>query len=246
MKFKGNLKKTTVFRNLLARGVYEEVDIVDRIKLFELLDELLERARTDKVFDEKWSEWLITVQNFLNQALRGTRFPRRFKKGLIEQFNSLQPFLPSRRAYLGMKEAIDRQLKVIPINYHLPTREEKKKLMQKVEKYRDKGNLPDSAIDGSPGWKELSRSSEDRIAQNDRRLRLNERILELEDRMDWLASHLELLVPKGPVNFSDVKSISELKARIRGESSKNSDRVKMQKEITDLSTRLKQLKAQRD
>jgi hypothetical protein len=154
-----NLKKMTILRNLLAKGVFEEVDQVEATVIMELSDELLERGASDKIFGIKYGQWLITISKFLKQNLRGSKFPRKFSKGAMLQFNMLQPFLPSKRAYLGLKKKLLRSFSLIIRNSQsLPSRKFEKRVIGVG--YRDKGTLPDKSFDGSPHYKEVAKADE--------------------------------------------------------------------------------------
>jgi hypothetical protein len=119
VKFKGNTKKTTILRFILAKSVYEEIDEADVAAIEELLLELLEKSSSEADFKVKWAQWLNTVVAFCKQAFRGKKFPRKVSEGVLAQYNDLVPFFPSKQVYYRMKPQMEGTFKIFPINPNL-------------------------------------------------------------------------------------------------------------------------------
>jgi len=157
VKFKGNTKKTTILRFILAKSVYEEIDEADVAAIEELLLELLEKSSSEADFKVKWAQWLNTVVAFCKQAFRGKKFPRKVSEGVLAQYNDLVPFFPSKQVYFRMKPQMEGTFKIFPINPNRVLPPKRQKRVVGVG-YHDKGHSRDEAYDGSPTWQELSKA----------------------------------------------------------------------------------------
>jgi len=158
VKIRRGIKKITLFRFLTAKLLYDEggLHLDEYIVLFELYYDLL--GQSDPSFSEKYGEWFNQTLYFYEVIAKGKTFPLRLKKN--ENFNliqkALQPVLPSRSAYFGLKGQRNlRNSYYIQLNDSLPPAKVAPKSYIGVG-YRDKGTRKKVAKDGSPSWQEVS------------------------------------------------------------------------------------------
>lgn len=156
VKIKKGTKQITLLRNLLAGVLYQPGggSIEDFLVIFEVLERCSEKTLSDTQFAEKYSEWLITVQNVLVEwQVKSFPFiPRNTKK--YEEI--LRPFLPSRQAYFGWVNNPARGTSVsIVLRSQLSPPKIKPKRFIGVG-YKDKGSRRNPAKDGSPSWQEVT------------------------------------------------------------------------------------------
>lgn len=160
VKVKKGVKEITLFRFLLAKLVYDDVDglhLDEYLVLNELyFNNLL--SKTDPSFVKKYGEWLVSIQPFL-QAIAGARqFPARLTKmshteQIYVQF--LEPYLPSKNAFFGLRGNRDlRRSWALILNNALPPQRKLDKRVIGVG-YKDKGARKDPH-EGSPDWKEVA------------------------------------------------------------------------------------------
>lgn len=157
VKYRQGLKKITLFRNLLAKLVFEKVGIDEIIVIFDLFDQLIVESETKEDFDRKYGAWLITCYALLNQ-INPQVYPFSMTSGQrAEWAENLKPLLPSHRALSSwagnpinhdpFRVIIDLQLKV------------RKPSSFKIGKgYTDKGTARNPATDGTPRWQEVAGS----------------------------------------------------------------------------------------
>ena len=158
VKFRRGVKKITLFRFLTAKILYDEegLHLDEFIVLFELYYDLI--GQTDPSFSNKYSEWFSSSERFFEVIAQGKVFPLRLKQSeKVQELQSiLQPVLPSKSAYFGLKGQRNlRNSFHIILNDHLPPVKVKPKSFIGVG-YRDKGTRKNTALDGSPSWQEVS------------------------------------------------------------------------------------------
>jgi hypothetical protein len=160
LKIKRNVRKMTIFRFLLAKLVYEPdkgLSLDEFIVLSELYPSLLDHP--DPSFQEKWKNSLERINPFLQKVWTAVNFPVRLKfSSKTEELYSkfLEPIIPSKFAYIGLKGQRDLQR-----SYTLSLRCDQ--LPPKVKEasrigvgYRDKGSRKSESFDGSPSWQEVA------------------------------------------------------------------------------------------
>jgi hypothetical protein len=160
VRFRKGIKKMTLFRFLLAKLLYEEkggLHLDEFIILFELYYYFSEFK--DPSFLEKYSEWFYQTELFFKDLAEEKEFPI-----IMEESNSdklipkLQPILPSKLAYFGLKgqRNLSNSFSII-LNRTLVPKSVKNKRFIGVG-YKDKGSRKDKAVDGSPSWQEVASS----------------------------------------------------------------------------------------
>jgi hypothetical protein len=161
--FKKGSKRITIYRFILAKIVHDPdgLGIEDLLALFELNVYLDRKSQTDEQFHEKYHLWLNTIDTFIEKLSQFKVFPIRL--GQIDKLNlekALVPFLPSSRAYFGYKKQ-PRIYDSYRILLRNPLKAPKKLPSKRYigVGYRDKGSLKNTAIDGSPHWKEVAADS---------------------------------------------------------------------------------------
>jgi len=153
VKFRRNIKLTTIIRFLLAKLVFdpEGLHIEDFLALYEAVNKGLDHR--DPHFQQKWKNWLITVLSLLNKVGQSRIWPLRATAISSELVRGLVPYLPSPSAYYGYKKNHD-----IAAGYVLQIRNP----LLPVPKtppprylgvgYKDKGTRRDPAVDGTFPW----------------------------------------------------------------------------------------------
>jgi hypothetical protein len=157
--FNKQVKSITVFRYLLAKVAFdpEGLSLDGYLALMDLYMKLVEHK--DPNFQNKYGGWLITIQPFLVKLSGAQVFPVVIldKKNQEELGSHLQPFLPSPRAYFGMKENVNMRncYRLVVNNPLKPLKKLPPKRYIGVG-YKDHGALKDRARDGSPDWREVA------------------------------------------------------------------------------------------
>lgn len=163
MYYRKGTKQITIFRFLVAKLVYSErgLGLEEFIALYDLLEKLLRKASVDKSFAEKYENWLITSSHFLGRLKQQRVFPVILNPSIRRSvMHLLKPLLPSENAYYGYVK--DRRIMdSVRIKFRSPLIPEGK--VPKPSRvigvgYRDKGQLRNTAIDGSPRWQEVATS----------------------------------------------------------------------------------------
>lgn len=188
VRIKKGVKRMTLFRFLLAKAVYDDVDglhLDEFVVMLELYYDLLDHR--DPSFVKKYSNWLNHIGMFLNDYSKATQFPVRIiKTELTEQlyFDFLEPHLPSKLAYFGLRGNRDlRKSWTLVLNSELTPQRKFQKGVLGVG-YRDKGTLK-SPSEGSPSWQEVNH-----FVSNLERMILNGEFPK-EYAPPWLLSEIE-------------------------------------------------------
>jgi len=159
VRIKKGVKRITLFRFLLAKAVFDDVDGVhldEFIVLQELYYDLIDSS--DPGFVKKYGNWLKTINPFIKDLALCQEFPMRLEKGskteeLYVKF--LEPHLPTKNAYFGLKG--NRELRsswTLILNSQLSPQRRFHKSVIGVG-YRDKGHRKESH-DGNPNWKDVA------------------------------------------------------------------------------------------
>lgn len=188
VKIKKGVKRITLFRFLLAKLVYDDVDglhLDEFIVFHELYYDLLEVQ--DPNFKTKYGSWLSKISVFMSDISGCTEFPARLKKYQETEkiyIEYLEPHLPTKSAYFGLKG--NRELRtswtLILVNSLSPQGKFHKSVIGVG--YRDKGYRKESH-DGNPDWREVSAHFSEifrRIADGE---------IDKEDIPSWLLSEIE-------------------------------------------------------
>jgi hypothetical protein len=157
MRIRRGTKKITLFRFLTAKLLYEEegLHLDEYIVLFELYYDLT--GNMDPSFLKKYGDWFSRTLNFYNVIAQGKCFPLKVKSQtkIDELVKWLQPVLPSKSAYFGLKGQRNmRNSFSILLNNHLPPAKVPPKNYVGVG-YRDKGTRKEPH-DGNPSWQEVA------------------------------------------------------------------------------------------
>jgi hypothetical protein len=150
----------TLFRFLLAKLLYEEkggLHLDEFIILFELYYYFSEFK--DPSFLEKYSEWFYQTELFFKDLAEEKEFPIIMEESDSDKLvPKLQPILPSKLAYFGLKgqRNLSNSFSII-LNRTLFPKSVKNKRFIGVG-YKDKGSRKDKAVDGSPSWQEVASS----------------------------------------------------------------------------------------
>jgi hypothetical protein len=174
LRIKKGIKKKDLFRFLLAKMLYEREEglhLDEFLVLWELYLQLLEVLSKDPSFREKYELFFQNSFVFFNELGNQKEFPIRIEENENSQYlerisKVLEPMLPTRSAYFGLKGQ-----KSLKSGFSLIFQEEL--LERKVSAprrigvgYRDKGSRRDPAFDGSPDWREVAASrQEERIQE---------------------------------------------------------------------------------
>lgn len=177
LKIKKGIRKKDLFRFLLAKMLYEREEglhLDEFLVLWELYLQLLEVQSKDPSFREKYGAFFKNSFVFFRELGSQKEFPIRIEENgnlqYLERIASvLEPMLPSRSAYFGLKGQ-----KSLKSGFSLVF--ESELLSRKIPEgrrigvgYRDKGSRRDLALDGSPDWREVASSLQEK------------RIVEVED-----------------------------------------------------------------
>lgn len=174
LKIKKGIKKKDLFRFLLAKMLYEREEglhLDEFLVLWELYLQLMETISKDPSFREKYGEFFQNSFIFFRELGSQKVFPIRIEEqGHLQYLERiaqvLEPMLPSRSAYFGLKGQ-----KSLKSGFSLVFQDEL--LSRKIPEgrrigvgYRDKGSRRDLAFDGSPDWREVAMSlQEKRISE---------------------------------------------------------------------------------
>jgi len=174
LKIKKGIRKKDLFRFLLAKMLYEREEglhLDEFLVLWELYLHLLEINSKDPSFREKYERFFKDSFFFFRELGSQKEFPIRIEENNNLQYleriqNVLFPMLPTRSAYFGLKGQ-----KSLKSGFSLVF--ESELLQRKVPEgrrigvgYRDKGSRRDPALDGSPDWREVALSHQERRIQN--------------------------------------------------------------------------------
>jgi len=166
LKIKGVFRKITLFRFFLAKLLFDKEEGLhfdEFVVMWEVFQTLLDQNDADPAFASKYGCFFReAIPLFL--ALRNqTEFPIRVDEKDPETFDKLveklQPFLPSRTAYFGLKsqKSLRSGFSLI-FDSEIPLRSLVESRRIGVG-YRDKGSRRNPALDGSPDWREVALSS---------------------------------------------------------------------------------------
>jgi hypothetical protein len=160
VKYKQGSQRVTIFRFLLAKLVYDQdgLGLDEFLILYDLYLWMDKKCSQDREFSKKYEEWLITIFDMMKSLSSCKTFPirpNRDGREILKKF--LVPLLPSSNAYFGYKKQprISNSFRIVVRNPLLPGSVFPPKRFVGVG-YRDKGHQKNTAIDGRPGWKELS------------------------------------------------------------------------------------------
>lgn len=157
IKYKGGIKKVTLFRNLLAKMLYLNVTIEEVLVIYDLYELCLTESEQKVDFDRKYGAWLITCYALLNK-INPQSFPYSLDAGLRAQFiEALVPLLPSKRAFLSW-EGNPVNVNSFRVSVDLRLKARKPSTYRLGKGYTDKGSARNPARDGSPDWKEVARA----------------------------------------------------------------------------------------
>jgi len=170
LKIKKGIKKKDLFRFLLAKMLYEEEEglhIDEFLVLWELYLQLEGLLEKDPSFREKYGAFFENTFYFFQMLASSKEFPIRVEQCETPEYlkrisSVLEPMLPSRSAYFGLKGQ-----KSLRSGFSLVFQDEI--LVRKIAPgrrigvgYRDKGSRRDPAVDGSPDWREVALSHQER------------------------------------------------------------------------------------
>lgn len=170
LKIKKGIRKKDLFRFLLAKMLYEREEglhLDEFLVLWELYLQLLEIQSKDPSFREKYETFFRNSFIFFRKSGSQKEFPIRIEDEgnlqYLERIASvLEPMLPSRSAYFGLKGQ-----KNLKSGFSLVF--ESELLSRKIPEgrrigvgYRDKGSRRDQAFDGSPDWREVACSLQEK------------------------------------------------------------------------------------
>lgn len=160
VKLKKGTKKITLFRFLLAKMLYEAEDSGLHLDEFIVLTTVYYNffEETDPSFIKKYGNDLERLLPFFQNIGEAKEFPLRLeldeelKTKLIEWIG---PLLPTPHSYYGLRGNRDLR-KSYSISFNDTIEPTKIRTPRYVGVgYRDKGTCRNSAIDGSPSWKEV-------------------------------------------------------------------------------------------
>jgi hypothetical protein len=170
LKIKKGIRKKDLFRFLLAKMLYEREEglhLDEFLVLWELYLQLLEVQSKDPSFREKYGTFFRNSFIFFRELGSQKEFPIRIEEvgnlQYLERIASvLEPMLPTRSAYFGLKGQ-----KNLKSGFSLVF--ESELLSRKIPEgrrigvgYRDKGSRRDQAFDGSPDWREVASSLQEK------------------------------------------------------------------------------------
>lgn len=173
LKIKKGIKKKDLFRFLLAKMLYEREEglhLDEFLVLWELYLQLLETNSKDPSFREKYEDFFRNSFMFFRELGSQKEFPIRIEDSgnlqYLERISQvLEPMLPTRSAYFGLKGQ-----KSLKSGFSLVFQNEI--LSRKIPEgrrigvgYRDKGSRRDPAFDGSPDWREIATSHQEKRIQ---------------------------------------------------------------------------------
>jgi len=174
LKIKKGIRKKDLFRFLLAKMLYEREEglhLDEFLVLWELYLQLLQVLSKDPSFREKYELFFKNSFVFFKELGNQKEFPIRIESNENLQYleritQVLEPMLPTRSAYFGLKGQKD-----LKSGFSLVFTSEL--IPRKVPEgrrigvgYRDKGSRRDPAFDGSPDWREVAASKhEERIRE---------------------------------------------------------------------------------
>jgi hypothetical protein len=188
VKIKKGVKRITVFRFLLAKLVYDDVDglhLDEFIVMNELFYDLLDAK--DPNFKLKYDSWFTKISVFMQDISGCQCFPAKLEKQVCTEelyTKFLEPYLPTKSAYFGLKG--NRELRsswTLILNSSLSPQGKFHKSVIGVG-YRDKGYRKESH-DGNPDWRECA----SHFSELFRRLSVGE--LVEDDVPSWLLSEFE-------------------------------------------------------
>jgi hypothetical protein len=173
LKIKKGIKKKDLFRFLLAKMLYEREEglhLDEFLVLWELYLQLMEVNSKDPSFSEKYGDFFRNSFIFFRELGSQKEFPIRIEDSgnlqYLERISQvLEPMLPTRSAYFGLKGQKD-----LKSGFSLVFQSEI--LSRKIPEgrrigvgYRDKGSRRDLALDGSPDWREVALSLQEKRIQ---------------------------------------------------------------------------------
>lgn len=172
VKIKKGIRKKDLFRFLLAKMLYEREEglhIDEFLVLWELYLNLLELLQKDPSFKEKYGKFFENSSVFFRMLGDQREFPIRIEETESCQYlerivSVLEPMLPTRSAYFGLKGQKDLRsgFSLVFASEILSRRAPECRRIGVG--YRDKGSRRDPALDGSPDWREVASSlQEERI-----------------------------------------------------------------------------------
>lgn len=170
LKIKKGIRKKDLFRFLLAKMLYEREEglhLDEFLVLWELYLQLLEVQSKDPSFKEKYGTFFKNSFIFFRELGSQKEFPVRIEEqGNLQYLERiakvLEPMLPTRSAYFGLKGQ-----KNLKSGFSIVF--ESELLLRRVPEgrrigvgYRDKGSRRDPAFDGSPDWREVAMSLQEK------------------------------------------------------------------------------------
>lgn len=149
--------RMVLFRFLLAKTVYspDGISLEEYLLLYTLYFTFEENG--DPLFQEKYKEFLVKALEFLT-IINEIRFfpiiPTEEQRIMIKEF--FQGYLPSAREYFGLcgQRNLRDSYRLVLHDAIEPRRFPPKKIIGVG--YKDKGTRRNTAVDGSPSWKEVA------------------------------------------------------------------------------------------